>query len=60
MSFNLVSLTGSLAGTKVDQDRERSGGSKSRHRCSDMDNREDGDGEIRDNFLKEVFPPQTK
>ena len=60
MSFNLVSLTGSLAGTKVDQDRERSGGSKSRHRCSDMDISEDEDGEIRDNFLKEAFPPQTK
>ena len=60
MSFNLVSLTGSLAGTKVEQDRERSGASKSRHKCSDMDISEDEDGEIRANFLKDEFPPQTK
>ena len=58
MSSSLVSLTSSLAGTKMYKDKERraSVGSKSRHGCSDMDISEDEDGEIRDDFLKEAFP----
>jgi len=55
-SSNLVSLTGSPAG-KGDKDRRVSGGSKSRHGGSDMDMSEDEEGEIRDNFLEEGFPP---
>ena len=59
MPSNLVSLTGSPAG-KGDKDRRMSGGSRSRHAGSDMDMSEDEDGEIRDNFLEEGFPPPQR
>jgi len=58
MPSNLVPLTGSPA--SKEKDRRVSGGSKSRHGGSDMDMSEDEDGEIRDNFLEEGFPPPQR